>query len=49
MRVGNTGTYENTIPITPDQLSAVLTVFWNTAAQHSGPGTLDHFWMYCDQ
>ena len=44
----NTATYQHRNLQTLD-VSRVLRKFWNKAHQHSGPGQVDHFWMYSDR
>ncbi len=44
----HTATWSNTT-ISEHRLALTLSAFWRTADGHSGPGRLDHFWLYSDR
>jgi len=48
VRNANTATYENQ-HIGKADIATVLGKFWRGASSHTGPGRVDHFWMYSDR
>ncbi len=47
-RSGRTATWE-ALHCSPRDLRRTLSEFWRRVNRHSGPGQVDHFWMYSDR